>query len=153
MLFLSLDCSQKDSGLAVFLTKVKRVFHVSILSLVVLVNCYASGRLSYRQASTYRPCYTYCVTVLVFVCPYVCTTLSHPCRTVLFCRDCNRMDWRDCNRMDWSDHSIGPFVHDLMIGFNYVIFHIQIRITNFPMMMWWVMFCEIIPHFWLPGFQ
>ena len=55
---------------------------------------------------------------------------------------------RDCNRMDWCEHSIGPFVHDLMIDFKYGIFHIQIRSTDLPMVMWWVMFCEIIPHVW-----
>ena len=32
--------------------------------------------LFYKQASTYRPRYTYYVTVLVFVCPYVRTTLA-----------------------------------------------------------------------------
>ena len=30
------------------------------------------------------PRYTYYVTVLVFVCPYLCTELAHPCRTVRF---------------------------------------------------------------------
>ena len=62
--------------LVVFLAKGKRVFHVSILSLVCLGNCYASGRLYYGQASTYRPRHTYYVTVFVFLCPYVCTTLA-----------------------------------------------------------------------------
>ena len=62
--------------LTVFLTKVKRVFHVSILSLVCLGNGYASVSLSYRQASTYRPHRTYYVTVVIFVCLYVCTPLA-----------------------------------------------------------------------------
>ena len=47
-----------------------------ILSLVCLGNGYASGRISYRQASTYRRCHTYYVTVLVFVCLYVRKTLA-----------------------------------------------------------------------------
>ena len=75
MSFLSLDRSQKDSRLTVFLTEGKRVFYVSILSLVRSGNGFASGHLSYRQASTYRPRTTYYVTVLVFVCMYVWTTL------------------------------------------------------------------------------
>ena len=65
-----------DSHLAVFLTELNRVFHVLILYLVRLGDGFASGHLSYRQASTYRPCHTYYVTVLVFLCPYVSTTLS-----------------------------------------------------------------------------
>ena len=75
MPFLSLDCSQNDSRLTVFITKGKRVFHLSIMSLVSLRNGYASGRLSYVQAFMYHPCHTHYVTVLVFVCPYVCTPL------------------------------------------------------------------------------
>ena len=47
-----------------------------ILSLVRSGNGFASGRLSYGQASMYHPRPTYYVTVLVFVCLYVCTTLS-----------------------------------------------------------------------------
>ena len=53
--FLSLDCSQNDSHLTVFLTKGKRVFHVSILSFVHSGNGFTFGRLSYGQVSTYRP--------------------------------------------------------------------------------------------------
>ena len=83
--FLSLDLSQNDSRLTVFITEGKRVFHVLILSLVRLGNGFASGRLSYGQASTYRPRPTYYVTVLVFVCPYVRAQLAHHCRTVRFC--------------------------------------------------------------------
>ena len=49
---------------------------MSILSLVRLGNCFAYGRLSYGQASMYRPRPTYYVTVLVFVCLYVYTTLA-----------------------------------------------------------------------------
>ena len=60
----------------VFLTEGKRVFHMSILSLVFSGNGYAYGRLSYGQASTYCPCHTYCVAVLVFVRPYVRTALA-----------------------------------------------------------------------------
>ena len=83
--FLSLDRSQNNSRLTVFLTEGKRVFHVSILSLVRSGNGFASGLLSYGQDFTFHPCPTYYVTVLVFVCLYVCTTLAHPCRTVRFC--------------------------------------------------------------------
>ena len=82
--FLSLDRSQNDLRLTVFLTKGKRVFHASILHLVRSGNGFASGRISYGQDSTYRPCHTYYVTVLVFLCPYVYTTLAHPCRIVWF---------------------------------------------------------------------
>ena len=85
MSFLSLDRSQNDSRLNVFITEGKRVFHMSILSLVRSGNGFASGRLSCRQASTYCPRPTYYVTVLVFVCRYICTTLAHPCITVRFC--------------------------------------------------------------------
>ena len=74
--FLSLYCSQNDSCLNVFITEGKRIFHVLVLSLVRLGNGFASGRISYGQASTYRPRPTYYVTVLVFVCLYICTTLA-----------------------------------------------------------------------------
>ena len=57
----------------VFFTKGKRVFHVLILYLVLLGSGYTSDRLSYGQASTYCPCHTHYVTVLVFVCTYVRT--------------------------------------------------------------------------------
>ena len=76
MLFLSLDCSRNDSRLAVFLTEGKRVLHVLILYLVRSGNGFASDRIPYGQASTYRPHPTYYVTVLVFMFLYVCTTLS-----------------------------------------------------------------------------
>ena len=68
--------SQNDSRLTVFLNEGNRVFHVSILYLVRSGNGFASSRLSYGQASKYRPRPTYYITVLVFVCLYVCTTLS-----------------------------------------------------------------------------
>ena len=84
VLFLSLDGSQNNSRLTVFLTKGKRVFHVLIFSLVRSGNSFASGGLSYGQAFTFHPRPTYYVTVLVFVCLYVCTTLTQPCRTVRF---------------------------------------------------------------------
>ena len=84
MSFLSLDRSHNDSCLTVFLTEVKRVFHMLILSLVRSGNGFASVRLSYGQAFTYHPRPTYSITVLVFVCLYVCTTLTHPFRTVRF---------------------------------------------------------------------
>ena len=71
-----LDCSQNNSRLTVFLTGVKRVFHLLILYLVRSENGFASGCISYGQASTYRPRPTYYVTGLVFVCLYVCTTLA-----------------------------------------------------------------------------
>ena len=75
--FLSLDRSQNDSCLTVFLPEGKRVFHVLIVSLVRLGDGFASDRLSYGQASTYRPRPTYYLTVLVFVCLYVCTTIAN----------------------------------------------------------------------------
>ena len=84
MAFLCLYYYQTNSCLTVFLTKGKRVFHMLILSLVFLGNGYVSGRISYVQASTYCLWHTYYITVLVFVCPYVRTTLAHPCRTVQF---------------------------------------------------------------------
>ena len=84
MPFLSLDRSQNDSHMTVFLTEGKRVFHMSMLSLFRLGNCFVSGRLSYGQASTYLPRPNYYVNVLVFVCLYVCTTLAHPCRKLQF---------------------------------------------------------------------
>ena len=73
--FIYLDRSQNYSRLTVFLTEGKRVFHV-FFSLMRLGNGYASDCLSYGQDSSYRPCHTYYVTVLVFVCPYVRTTLA-----------------------------------------------------------------------------
>ena len=69
MAFLFLDCYQNDSRLTVFLTKGKRVFHLSILFLVRLGKGFASGCHSYGQASTYRPRNTYYITVLVFMSP------------------------------------------------------------------------------------
>ena len=99
--FLSLDCSQNDMRLTVFLTEGKKVFHVSILSLVRSGNGFASDRISYKHASTYRPRPTYYITVLLFVCLYVCTTLSHPCRKVFFfliatvCIDVTATVWID----------------------------------------------------------
>ena len=77
--------SQNNSRLTVFLTKGKRVFHVFILSLVRSGDGFASGSLYCGQDSTYRPRPTYYVTVLVFVCLYVCTTLAHFFRSVQFC--------------------------------------------------------------------
>ena len=117
MSFLSLYFSQKDSRLTVFLTKGKRVFRVLILSLVRSRNGYESGRLSYGQASNYRTRHRYYVTVLVFVCLYVRTyDISTPLQNSTVWPDCYRMDWCDCNRMDWREHSIGPFVHNILIG-------------------------------------
>ena len=84
MSLISLDRSQKNLRLTVFLTEGKRVFHMLIFSLVLSENGFASDRLSYGQASTYRPRPTSYVTVLVFVCLYVRTTLEHPCKTVQF---------------------------------------------------------------------
>ena len=57
--FLSLDRSQNDSRLTVFLTEGKRVFHVSIFSFVSSGNGFMTGRLSYVQASIYCPCPMY----------------------------------------------------------------------------------------------
>ena len=68
----------------IFLTEGKKVFHVSILSLVHLGNRYASYRISCAQAFTYRPFLTYYVTFVVFVCPYIRTTLAHLFTTVRF---------------------------------------------------------------------
>ena len=50
---------------------------MSILSLVRLGNGYTAGSISYGQASTCRPCHTYYITILVFVCPYVHTALEN----------------------------------------------------------------------------
>ena len=66
MLFLSLDRSQNDLCLTAFFNECKRVFHVSILSLLCSRNVFASGHISYRQASTYHPHHTYYVNILVF---------------------------------------------------------------------------------------
>ena len=74
---LSLDRSQDDSRLTVFLTKGKRVFRVSILSLVRSGSGDASESLSERHNSMYRPRHTYYVTFLVFVSSYVRTTLAY----------------------------------------------------------------------------
>ena len=57
---------------------------MSILYLVRPGNSFVSGRLSYGQTSTYRPRPTYYVTVLVFVCLYVCTTLAAPFDLILW---------------------------------------------------------------------
>ena len=65
VLFLSLDGSQNDLRLTVSLTKGKRVFYVLILCLVCSGNGFVYGFLSYKQASTYRPCPTYYVTLSV----------------------------------------------------------------------------------------
>ena len=48
-----------------------------ILYVVHSGNGYVSVRLSYGQAYTYRPCHTYYVTDLVFLFPYICTTLAY----------------------------------------------------------------------------
>ena len=76
MSFLSLDSSWNNLRLTVFITEGKIVFHVLILSLVCLGNVYVSGRLSYRHDYMYHPRHTYCITVLVFVCTSVSTTLE-----------------------------------------------------------------------------
>ena len=49
---------------------------MSIVSLVRSGNEYASGRVSYEQASTYFHRHTYYATVLVFMCMYVRMTLA-----------------------------------------------------------------------------
>ena len=72
--FLCLYCSQNDSCLTVFLTEGKRVFHVSILSLVHSGKGYASGSLSCGQASTYSPVIH---TTLFFWCLCVCMYVRH----------------------------------------------------------------------------
>ena len=69
--------------LTVFLTKGKRVFYVLILFLVCSGNGYRSERISYIQTSTCIPHNTYYITVVVFVCSYVCTTLA---ALILFCK-------------------------------------------------------------------
>ena len=77
----------------VFLTKGKRVFHVSNLYLVCSGNGYASGRLSYGQASTYHLHHKYYGTVLVFLYPYVrMYDISTPLQKGTVLRDCNSMD-------------------------------------------------------------
>ena len=64
------------SSLTILITEGNRVFHVSILYLVSLGSIYVSGHISYGQASTYHPRHTYYITVVVFVCLYVRTTLA-----------------------------------------------------------------------------
>ena len=76
MLFHSLNGSHNDSCLTVFHIEGNRVFQVLILSLVRLGNGFASGLLSYIKASTNRPLHTYYVTILLFVCPNIRTTLA-----------------------------------------------------------------------------
>ena len=93
-----------------------------------------------------RYCFGICVSVRRY-------DISTPLQNSTVLPDFYRMEWHDCNRMDWREHIIGPFLHDLMIGFKLHIFHIQIRSTSLPIVMWWVMFCEIIPHVlasWFP---
>ena len=118
---------------------------MSILSLVYLGNGYASGIFLTDRLPRTAPVIR---TTLLFW--YLCFRtyeISTPFQNSTVLRYCNRMHWCDCNRMDFHENSIGPFVHDRMIDFKYGIFHIQIRSTNFPMVMWWVMFREIISHF------
>ena len=65
-----------------------------IIRMVYLVrsgNGYASGHLSYGQASTYCPRHTYHVTVLVFVCTYVHTyDISTPFQNSTVLHYCSR---------------------------------------------------------------
>ena len=70
--------------MTVFLTEGNRVFYVSILSLDCLVSGYTYGRFYYKQASMCHPCHKYYITVMVFVCSYIRTTLAHSCTTVWF---------------------------------------------------------------------
>ena len=79
--FLSLDRYQNDSRLNIFLTKGKRVFHMSILSLMRSENSFASSCLFYGQASTYRPpsyVLHYCFGICLSVCTYdISTDFGH----------------------------------------------------------------------------
>ena len=81
---LSLVCLQNVSSSECLSYKGKRVFHVSTLSLACLGNGYESDRISYIQTSTCHLRHMVYVTVVMFVCPYVCTIFSHPCITVYF---------------------------------------------------------------------
>ena len=62
--------------LTIFLTEGKRVFSVSVLFLACSGNGYVSGSIYYRQISTCRLHNMVYVTVVVFVCSYVHTTLE-----------------------------------------------------------------------------
>ena len=105
-----------------------------ILSLVFLENGYASGRLSYGQGSTYRPRHTYYVTVLVFVCLYVCTTLAHLCRTLRFCLIATV--WTGVTETVWIGVStaLAQFVLRICIWKMPYLKPIKILCTNGPMM-------------------
>ena len=53
-----------------------------------------------------------------YVRPYVrMYDISTPLQNSTVLPDCYRMDRRDCNHMYWREHSIGPFVHNLLIDF------------------------------------
>ena len=58
------------------------------------------------------------------------------------------MVWREHNCTVWRKYGILPFLHNLMADFRYSISHIQIISSNLSMLVWWVMFCEVIPHVW-----
>ena len=62
--------------LTIFLTEGKRAFSVSVLFLACSGNGYVSGSIYYRQISTWRLHNMVYVTVVVFVCSYVHTTLE-----------------------------------------------------------------------------
>ena len=72
-----------------------------ILSLACLVGFYASERLSYRQTPTCRPRHTLYVTVVVFLCPSVRTTLAQTEIYVLTTqvRNLDKDDWKNMRRL------------------------------------------------------
>ena len=153
MSFLYWDCSQNNSRLTIFLAKGKRVFHVSILSLVSSGNSYAYGRLSYGQAYTYLPRHTYYVTVLVFVWPYVRTTLPHPCRTLRFCVIATV--WTGVTATIWIGVSTS-LAHFCTILLPILSREVAIYKYVAQISLWWCggwCFVKYSPMFWLPGFQ
>ena len=126
---------------------------MSILSLVRSGNGFASGRLSYGQASTYRPCPTYYVTVLVFVCPYVCMTLEHPCRAVRFFLIVTV--WTGVTATVFIGVSTA-LAHLCTIFWSILSRSFAIYKHAAQISLWWCggwFFCEIIPHVftsWFP---
>ena len=131
MSFLSLDCSQNDSRLNFFLTKGKRVFHVSILSLVLSGNGYASGRLSFGQASTPPPRHTYHVTVLVFVCPYIRTYDISTCFTTMFSDSTTIFSTRMHGPSSWKE-GFTRLLPRIFIISSIIIWYYYLNINKIP---------------------
>ena len=151
--FLSLDCSQIDSNLTVVLTEGKRVFYLSVLSLVSSGNGFASGRVSYGQTSTYLPCHTYYVIALSFVCPYVCTKLAHLCITVHF--PLIATVWIGVTATVWI--GVSTALARLCTIWWWILskeFSIYTHVAQ--IYLWWCCgwyFVKESPMFWIPSFQ